>query len=396
MPVRILASGVTLDVPLYQQPERQARGWGTLFFGAALDPPRRRLARLLEEVNFELREGDRLAILGRNGAGKSTLLRVLNRVYQPTEGSLKVSGSCQALLNMGLGFNGEATVVENIFLRGVAMGLKAPFLRTQIPEILEFSGLAEKAGHRLRTLSSGQRMRLGFAISTSVQHDIILMDEWVGAGDADFMAKAKERMQSRVGGSKIVVLASHSTGLLRDICNRGIVLERGKLMYAGDITSSLKYYHDLLAKLRTDGESALDETPSSQGAQIFGAVEAISVENGTCVVRGWFVDTEGAVPSGLSLQLDGQRHVATSLERQRRPDVMQHFGLHADDCGFLARIPLPPGLTNLASLGAAEPAVLAGATADYTYVPLRLAAAVVTQLAPVDHNASAPRGNRET
>src|SRR5690606_5999107 len=155
-------------------------------------------------------------------------------------------------------------------------------------------------------------------------------------------------------------------------------------------------YHDLLAKLRTDGEAVLDAAPSSQGAQIFGAVEAISVESGTCVVRGWFVDTEGAVPSGLSLQLDGQRHSATSIESQRRPDVMQHCGLHVDNCGFLARIPLPSGFTDLASVGAAEPAILAGATADYTHVPLRLAAAVATQLTPVDLNASASRGNRET
>src|SRR3546814_2228520 len=100
------------------------------------------------------------------------------------------------------------------------MGLTARFLGDQIDGTLEFSGLREKVDHRLRTLSTGQKMRLGFAISTSVQHDIIMMDEWVGAGDADFMRKAKERMQSRLGGSKIVVLASHSTGLLRDICNR--------------------------------------------------------------------------------------------------------------------------------------------------------------------------------
>src|SRR3546814_3970533 len=93
-------------------------------------------------------------------------------------------------------------------------------------------------------------MRLVFAISTSVQHDIIMMDEWVGAGDADFMRKAKERMQSRLGGSKIVVLASHSTGLLRDICNRAIVLDRGRLMHAGDITESLKNYNELLAQLQ--------------------------------------------------------------------------------------------------------------------------------------------------
>src|SRR3546814_2259662 len=170
---RILAKNLSLDVPGFLQRDRPSSGWGGLFFGAAFDPPKRRLLRLLDNINFELREGDRLAILGRNGAGKSTLLRVLNRVYQPSEGTLVVDGSCQALLNISLGFSGEATVRENIYLRGIAMGLTARFLRDQIDGILEFSGLREKVNHRLRTLSTGQKMRLGFAISTSVQHDII-------------------------------------------------------------------------------------------------------------------------------------------------------------------------------------------------------------------------------
>lgn len=379
MRARILADRLSLDVPAFLQRERESSGWGSLFFGAAFDPPKRRLLRLLDNISFELRDGDRLAILGRNGAGKSTLLRVLNRVYQPSEGRLVVDGNCQALLNMSLGFSGEATVRENIYLRGIAMGLTASYLRSQIDEILQFSGLQEKVNHRLRTLSSGQKMRLGFAISTSVQHDIMLMDEWVGAGDANFMARAKERMQSRVGGSKIVVLASHSTGLLRDICNRAIVIERGRLVHAGDITSSLKYYHDLLAKPRSGGEATL-EMPASAGAQIFGAVEAISIEGGACMVRGWFIDTEGAVPSGLSLHLDGQRHVASTIERARRPDVMRHFGLATDVCGFLATIPLPVDFATPAALGAAEARFLAGATPDYTHAPLRIAAAVANQL----------------
>ncbi|WP_051176343.1 ABC transporter ATP-binding protein [Luteimonas mephitis] len=381
MTAHVLVDGLSLDVPAFLQRERTSSGWGGLFFGAAFDPPKRQLLRLLDNISFELREGDRLAILGRNGAGKSTLLRVLNRVYQPSEGRLVVDGSCQALLNISLGFNGEATVRENVYLRGIAMGLSAAFLRGQIDQILEFSGLREKVNHRLRTLSSGQKMRLGFAISTSVQHDIIMMDEWVGAGDADFMRKAKERMQSRVGGSKIVVLASHSTGLLRDICNRGIVLERGRLMFSGDITASLKYYHELLAKLRSDGEASLD-MPESRGAQIFGAVEAIAVERDACVIRGWFVDTEGAVPSGLALQLNGQRHAASTIERIRRPDVKRHFGLSNDECGFLATVPLPASFITVAELGAAEARILAGATAEYTHTPLRIAASVANQLKP--------------
>lgn len=203
---------VKLTVPLYVQRERRARNWRAMLLGAALDPPKRVDVELLSDIDFEANEGDRIAVLGRNGAGKSTLLRVINGVYQPTAGRVSVNGSCQALLNMSLGFNAEATVRENIFLRGTAMRLKASSLRDHVEPILHFAGLQEKSSHRLRTLSAGQKMRLGFAISTSVQHDIMLMDEWVGAGDSDFMAKAKARMQSRVGGSKIVILASHSVG----------------------------------------------------------------------------------------------------------------------------------------------------------------------------------------
>jgi ABC-type polysaccharide/polyol phosphate transport system ATPase subunit len=378
MGVLIRAENLCLDVPAFMQREREATGWASLFLGAAFDPPRRQLVRLLEGIDFEVKEGDRLAILGRNGAGKSTLLRVLNRVYQPTTGLLTVEGSCQALLNMSLGFNGEATVRENIYLRGTAMGLRAAFLRGQVPSILEFAGLQEKVNHRLRTLSSGQKMRLGFAISTSVQHDIMLMDEWVGAGDADFMRKARERLQSRVGGSKIVVLASHSTGLLRDTCNRGIVLEKGRLMHAGDITSALKYYHDLLAQLRKTEAVVLDEAAAG-GAQVFGAVEEIRAMEGKVMLDGWMIDNEGGVPAGLVLQVADRRFPLHRLTRLNRPDVMRHFGLASEQCGFQATF-MVPGLHSMADLhGAVQ--VLGGATPEDAHAPLRLAGGVQALLA---------------
>jgi ABC-type polysaccharide/polyol phosphate transport system ATPase subunit len=373
MAALIRAEGLCLDVPAFLQRERETAGWAGLFLGAAFDPPKRQLVRLLDGVDFEIREGDRLAILGRNGAGKSTLLRVLNRVYQPTTGKLTVEGSCQALLNMSLGFNGQATVRENIYLRGIAMGLRTAFLREQVPSILEFSGLQEKVNHRLRTLSSGQKMRLGFAISTSVQHDIMLMDEWVGAGDADFMRKARERLQSRVGGSKIVVLASHSTGLLRDICNRGIVLEKGRLVHAGDITSALKYYHDLLAQLRRTNATDLEEAAAG-GAQVFGAIEAIKARKGKVVLDGWMIDNEGGVPGGLVLQVADQRFRPQELVRSNRPDVMQHFGLSDDQVGFKATFTVP-GLQSMADLHG-EIQVLGGATHDEAVAQLRLAGSV--------------------
>lgn len=372
----IRADGLTLDVPIFLQRARSGSGWKDLFLGAAFDPPKRRIVRLLEDVSFEISEGDRLAILGRNGAGKSTLLRVLNRVYQPTHGELLVSGSCQALLNIGLGFNSEATVRENVFLRGIAMGLKSGFLSGQLESILDFAGLQDKVNHRLHTLSSGQRIRLGFAISTSVQHDIMLMDEWVGAGDADFMKRAKERMQSRVGGSKIVVLASHSIGLLNDICNKGIVLEQGRLIHAGDIGSSLKAYHELMDNLRARRETAPHREETN--APVYGRVATL-VELGDdyLVLEGWCVDGEGGFPEALVLELYGQQYVAEDVTRISRPDVMQRFGLVRDDCGFRARFEMP-GMSAMTQLDGIQ--MLANGRAGLARTPLQLAPAVINEL----------------
>jgi ABC-type polysaccharide/polyol phosphate transport system ATPase subunit len=379
MEALIRADRLSLDVPIFLQRERDAKSWASMFMGAAFDPPKRRTVRILDNIDFELREGDRLAILGRNGAGKSTLLRVLNRVYQPTSGQLVVQGSCQALLNMSLGFSSEATVRENIFLRGIAMGLTAAYLRHQVEPILDFSGLGAKATHRLRTLSSGQKMRLGFAISTSVQNDIILMDEWVGAGDAEFMAKARERMQSRVGGAKILVLASHSIGLLRNICNRGIVLEGGRIVHAGDIVSSLAHYHALLEQARN--QQAPAGVVADRGAQVYGCAEKIErIDDGAFRIKGWIVNTEGAVPGGIVLEVGGRRYVAESVEHHARADVARHLGLANAECGFFARVPIP-GAKGLDDLGPSV-RVYGGASIEHADAPLRIAPGLAASLGP--------------
>lgn len=375
MPAAITVENLTLSVPIYLQRERKARNWGEMFLGAAFDPPRRKLTRLLHDISFEAKEGDRIAILGRNGAGKSTLLRVLNGVYSPTSGHVGIHGSCQALLNISLGFNVEATVRENIFLRGTAMGLKAAILRDHIEAILDFAGLQEKSSHRLRTLSSGQRMRLGFAITTSVQNDIILMDEWVGTGDSEFMAKATERMKSRVGGSKIVMLASHSVGLLRDICNRGIVLERGALVYAGGIVSALKAYHDLMATLETQ---TAHTSAATADVSAYGCVESFTVEPGVVYLKGWMVDNSGAVPEGLVMEIRGHRYPVAEIERHDRRDVMTHLGLSQANCGFRAKF-LVPTVASLSDMGR-DLMVLGGANIDLALAPLRIAPTVEAML----------------
>lgn len=373
MGASIRLDGVSLAVPLYVQPERRARSWAGMLLGAAFDPPRRVYAHILKDISFEAREGDRVAILGRNGAGKSTLLRVLNQVYPPSSGRVSVQGSCQALLNMSLGFNPDATVRENIFLRGTAMRIRASSLRDKIEPILEFAGLQEKSSHRLRTLSSGQKMRLGFAISTSVQHEIILMDEWVGAGDSAFMAKAKARMLDHMDGSQIVMLASHSVGLLRDICNKGIVLEQGQLVHAGDIGSALSAYHELMESLRAD-----DGAMAEGGQLVYGCAERISFVEGDVLLDGWLTSTSGASAMGLALEVGGVRYPAVEISRHVRPDVMRHFGLRDRACGFQARFTIPH-VGALPDLGR-DLQVLGGVQADQALSPLRIAPAITAVL----------------
>lgn len=239
----IVAKNLSLVVPYYAQPEdASSSSWLATLLGAATAVPKRRFATLLDGVDFSIAEGERVALLGRNGAGKSTLLRVLAGAFQPTGGLVQVLGSKQALLSVGLGFNKEATVQENIYLRASSMNIPSSAIRDMVEPVLEFSGLKAIANRRLLTLSSGQKMRLGFAISTMIQHDIMLLDEWLGTGDAQFVQSAQERMMDRVDGSKIVVIASHKQSLLKSLCTRGILLEKGRVIFDGDITSALGEY----------------------------------------------------------------------------------------------------------------------------------------------------------
>lgn len=261
MTVFIRARGIALEVPYYVQPERQGRSWLGTLVGAATSVPKRHFATLLDDITFDIEEGDRIALIGSNGAGKTTLLRVLTGAFQPTRGRLEMAGSRQALLNLSLGFNPEGTLHENIYLRATAMGISAATVRKMVDSILEFAELGHLANRRLQTLSSGQRMRLGFAISTSVQHDIMLLDEWFGAGDFSFVRKARERLVSRVEGSKIVVVASHNTELAKKLCNRGLVMRSGQASFLGPIDDALVHYKRIVqeekeAKAATAAEQA--------------------------------------------------------------------------------------------------------------------------------------------
>jgi len=184
----------------------------------------------LSNINLELRSGDRLGLVGHNGAGKSTLLRALAGVYEPSAGEFVRQGTVASLIDPALGIEPDASGVENIMLRGLVMGLSKRQIDDLTPGICEFSGLGEYVNMPVRTYSTGMLMRLAFSISTSVEADILLMDEWLSVGDADFTAKAEQRMKDVVAKSGILVLASHSPELIAKECNRVIHLEHGRIV----------------------------------------------------------------------------------------------------------------------------------------------------------------------
>lgn len=201
----------------------------------------------LRDVSLALRPGDRLGIVGHNGAGKSTLLRVFSGAYEPSRGTAEIVGTVSSLLDMTMGMDPELTGIENIVLRGVLIGLSMEESRALAPEIAEFSELGDYLNLPLRTYSTGMRLRLAFAVSTSRHRDILLLDELIGVGDASFAAKARRRVQQMMDGASILALASHAPGVIKQYCNRAILLRDGTVVADGDVGNVLAEYQRAVA-----------------------------------------------------------------------------------------------------------------------------------------------------
>ncbi len=202
----------------------------------------RKVVTLLSGISLKLQPGDRLGLVGANGAGKSTLLRLLAGIYTPSSGKLVVRGATQGLFEVSLGMHPEATGRENIYLRGLHMGLQLSQIRQLVPEVLEFSELSDHIDKPFITYSSGMRLRLAIAVSTMIEPDILLLDEWIGAGDAQFNKKVKARMMSLVEKSRALVIATHNEELMESLCSHAMVLIDGKSAYYGKVDDALKFY----------------------------------------------------------------------------------------------------------------------------------------------------------
>jgi ABC-type polysaccharide/polyol phosphate transport system ATPase subunit len=245
----IIASNVTIDFPIYGASHRSLRQTlfartGGLIRHEGAGRQQRVVVRALDDVSFTLRNGDRLGLIGHNGAGKSTLLKVLAGVYTPDSGSIRIDGRVSPLFNAAPGLDPDDNGYENIKTCGMFLGMSSDEIDRKLPDIVDFCELGEYLDLPVRTYSTGMVARLGFAIATAIEPDILLLDEGLGAGDARFAARAESRMQALIQRTRILVLASHSDALIKSMCNQAILLEKGRLIEIGPIDEVINRYHE--------------------------------------------------------------------------------------------------------------------------------------------------------
>ena len=220
----------------------------------------------LREVTFRVVHGESLAVIGPNGAGKSTLLQVLAGIITPSEGVVDVDGRISSLLTLGAGFDQDLSGRDNIRLAGAFMGLDSTTMRSITPGIIEFADIGPFIDAPIKTYSSGMRARLGFAIATSVDPDILLLDEVLATGDETFRAKSKQRVLELVRSAKGVVLVTHDMNWVTEFCNRAILLERGRIIAEGDPFDVVAIHREHSERSKADRQAALARVAEEAGS----------------------------------------------------------------------------------------------------------------------------------
>lgn len=196
----------------------------------------------LRDVSFEVHQGEVVGIVGRNGAGKSTLLKILSRITEPTYGEAKIRGRVASLLEVGTGFHNELTGRENVYLNGTILGMKKAEIDRKFEEIVEFSGVATYLDTPVKRYSSGMRVRLAFAVAAYLEPEVLLIDEVLAVGDAEFQRKCLGKMEDVAHSGRTVLFVSHNMAAVRALCNRGVYLERGKVLQIGPTAEIVDIY----------------------------------------------------------------------------------------------------------------------------------------------------------
>jgi homopolymeric O-antigen transport system ATP-binding protein len=241
---------VTVEFPIYQAGARSLKKLliaGSTRGNLARDAHDRVMVRALHDISLSIEDGERIGLIGANGAGKTTLLKVMAGIYKPTHGQVYIAGHTTALINSSVGLNPDATGRENIILRGLYMDIHPRDMYERIEQVAEFTELGSYLDMPVRTYSAGMMVRLAFAVSTCIRPEILILDEWLTAGDAQFLRKAQRRMEEFVTGSSILVLASHSFEMVTQWCTRAVFLKQGAIVAAGAVDEVVEQCREALA-----------------------------------------------------------------------------------------------------------------------------------------------------
>lgn len=244
----LILDNVTVEFPIYGSQRSFRSAIKSMTGGIIRREGKRRhriTVRALDKVSLSLEHGDRLGIIGHNGAGKSTLLRVCAGVYAPTGGAVSIDGRVSPLFNTSPGLDTDDTGYENIFTCGQFLGMTPEEIAQKTPDIVEFSELGEYLNLPVRTYSTGMVVRLGFAIATAIDPEVLVLDEGLGAGDARFAERAKRRVDALIERSSILVLASHSDALVQAMCNKAILLSEGRIRCEGSVEDVIQAYAEM-------------------------------------------------------------------------------------------------------------------------------------------------------
>jgi ABC-type polysaccharide/polyol phosphate transport system ATPase subunit len=241
---------VSVSFPIYHGGSRSLKK-SLLFRGTrgqlATDANERITVEALRHVSLQFGVGDRVALIGPNGAGKTTLLRVMAGVYEPVSGIVRTTGYISPMFDISLGIDGELSGYDNIRLRGLVLSLSSQEIEARMADIVEFTELGDYLDIPVRTYSSGMMTRLTFAVATCFAPEILLMDEWIMAGDEAFLVKARMRIETFIEKASILILASHNSSILRRWCNKGVLMQKGEVKFEGDIAHALDAYTELTA-----------------------------------------------------------------------------------------------------------------------------------------------------
>jgi len=228
----------------------------------------------LRDINFEVKTGEILGIIGKNGAGKTTLLKILSRVTSPTTGRIRTRGRIASLLEVGTGFHGELSGRENIFMNGAILGMTKNEIRSKLDEIIDFSGCEMYIDTPVKRYSSGMTVRLGFAVAAHLEPEILVVDEVLAVGDAEFQKKAIGKMQDlSIGQGRTVLFVSHNMASVKSLCNRGLVLENGYSVFDGSTEKAISYY------LQGENESGNQKTFGADYNKEFFQLKRIYLQN---------------------------------------------------------------------------------------------------------------------